>query len=124
MKELNEAKVLAVGPGAFDKDGKRLPMGVKSGDKVLIPQVRERRYMGLLYGKDVDDGHSSVAALSRLERMSTPFSGTTSKSKTIQEKKHERETDDIQHPRKDQRIDGLDTPKSVQIVFLVQVCTA
>ena len=40
MKELNEAKVLAVGPGAFDKDGKRLPMGVKSGDKVLIPQVR------------------------------------------------------------------------------------
>lgn len=40
VKELNEAKVLAVGPGAFDKDGKRLPMGVKSGDRVLIPQVR------------------------------------------------------------------------------------
>lgn len=40
VKELNEAKVLAVGPGAFDKDGKRLPMGVKQGDKVLIPQVR------------------------------------------------------------------------------------
>ncbi|PIA89367.1 10 kDa heat shock protein, mitochondrial [Cercospora beticola] len=38
VKELNEAKVLAVGPGAFDKDGKRLPMGVKSGDRVLIPQ--------------------------------------------------------------------------------------
>ncbi|KAI5362939.1 Putative GroES-like superfamily, chaperonin GroES, groES chaperonin family [Septoria linicola] len=38
VKELNEAKVLAVGPGAFDKDGKRLPMGVKQGDKVLIPQ--------------------------------------------------------------------------------------
>ncbi|KAJ6096408.1 chaperonin 10 kDa subunit [Penicillium sp. IBT 16267x] len=38
VKELNEAKVLAVGPGAFDKDGKRLPMGVAAGDKVLIPQ--------------------------------------------------------------------------------------
>ena len=39
MKELNEAKVLAVGPGGFDKDGKRIAMGVKAGDKVLIPQV-------------------------------------------------------------------------------------
>ena len=38
VKELNEAKVLAVGPGALDKDGKRLPMSVASGDKVLIPQ--------------------------------------------------------------------------------------
>lgn len=41
VKELNEAKVLAVGPGAMDKEGKRLPMGVKAGDKVLIPQVRD-----------------------------------------------------------------------------------
>lgn len=39
VKELNEAKVLAVGPGARDKDGKTLPMGVKEGDRVLIPQV-------------------------------------------------------------------------------------
>jgi len=39
VKELNEAKVLAVGPGALDKDGKRVPMGVAAGDKVLIPQV-------------------------------------------------------------------------------------
>ncbi|KAK3906621.1 chaperonin 10-like protein [Staphylotrichum tortipilum] len=38
VKELNEAKVLAVGPGALDKDGKRVPMGVAEGDKVLIPQ--------------------------------------------------------------------------------------
>ncbi|KAK3955457.1 chaperonin 10-like protein, partial [Pseudoneurospora amorphoporcata] len=38
VKDLNEAKVLAVGPGAFDKDGKRLPMGVNTGDRVLIPQ--------------------------------------------------------------------------------------
>jgi len=39
QKELNQANVLAVGPGALDKDGKRLPMGVATGDKVLIPQV-------------------------------------------------------------------------------------
>lgn len=39
VKELNEAKVLAVGPGATDRDGKRIPMGVSAGDKVLIPQV-------------------------------------------------------------------------------------
>ncbi|KAL1873795.1 hypothetical protein VTK73DRAFT_758 [Phialemonium thermophilum] len=38
VKELNEAKVLAVGPGGLDKDGKRLPMGVQTGDRVLIPQ--------------------------------------------------------------------------------------
>ncbi|KAJ5584877.1 chaperonin [Penicillium hispanicum] len=38
VKEQNEAQVLAVGPGAMDKDGKRLPMGVTAGDKVLIPQ--------------------------------------------------------------------------------------
>lgn len=38
VKELNEGKVLAVGPGTFDKDGKRIPMGVTEGDRVLIPQ--------------------------------------------------------------------------------------
>ncbi|TPX06953.1 uncharacterized protein E0L32_011098 [Thyridium curvatum] len=38
VKELNEAKVLAVGPGGLDKDGKRTPMGVATGDRVLIPQ--------------------------------------------------------------------------------------
>ena len=38
VKELNEAKVLAVGPGGLDKDGKRMPMGVNKGDRVLIPQ--------------------------------------------------------------------------------------
>ena len=39
IKELNEAKVLAVGPGAIDREGKRIEMSVKPGDKVLIPQV-------------------------------------------------------------------------------------
>ncbi|KAF2279469.1 chaperonin Cpn10 [Westerdykella ornata] len=38
VKELNEAKVLAVGPGALDKDGKRITPSVQPGDKVLIPQ--------------------------------------------------------------------------------------
>ncbi|KAK3072116.1 mitochondrial heat shock protein Hsp10 [Teratosphaeriaceae sp. CCFEE 6253] len=38
QKELNQANVLAVGPGALDKKGNRLPMGVAMGDKVLIPQ--------------------------------------------------------------------------------------
>ncbi|CAJ2513511.1 Uu.00g016300.m01.CDS01 [Anthostomella pinea] len=38
VKELNEAKVLAVGPGALSKEGSRQPMGVQAGDRVLIPQ--------------------------------------------------------------------------------------
>lgn len=38
VKELNEAKVLAVGPGALDRDGKRITPSVQPGDKVLIPQ--------------------------------------------------------------------------------------
>ncbi|SPO05918.1 probable heat shock protein 10 (chaperonin CPN10) [Cephalotrichum gorgonifer] len=38
VKELNEANVIAVGPGLLDKKGNRLPMGVSSGDRVLIPQ--------------------------------------------------------------------------------------
>ena len=31
-----EAEVVAVGDGKFDDDGKRLPMTVKNGDRVLI----------------------------------------------------------------------------------------
>ncbi|KAF7585995.1 10 kDa heat shock protein [Aspergillus hancockii] len=38
VKEQNEAKVLAVGPGLLDKNGSRLPMSVAPGDHVLIPQ--------------------------------------------------------------------------------------
>ncbi|KAM4060393.1 chaperonin 10 kd subunit [Hirsutella rhossiliensis] len=38
VEKLNEAKVVAVGPGAMDKKGNRLPMGVSAGDRVLIPQ--------------------------------------------------------------------------------------
>jgi co-chaperonin GroES (HSP10) len=43
VKEQNEAKVLAVGPGAVDRNGQRIPMSVTAGDKVLIPQVRTGR---------------------------------------------------------------------------------
>jgi chaperonin GroES len=39
VKELNEARVLAVGPGGRDKDGKLIAVSVQPGDKVLIPQV-------------------------------------------------------------------------------------
>ncbi|OJD24745.1 hypothetical protein ACJ73_03886 [Blastomyces percursus] len=38
VKEMNQGKVLAVGPGALDKNGNRIAMGVAVGDKVLIPQ--------------------------------------------------------------------------------------
>ena len=41
VKELNEARVLAVGPGGLDKEGKNVKPSVKAGDKVLIPQVCE-----------------------------------------------------------------------------------
>eukprot|EP00741_Cyanophora_paradoxa_P003270 tig00000691_g3178.t1 len=36
--KLNEARVVAVGPGAIAKDGARIPMGVKEGDHVLLPE--------------------------------------------------------------------------------------
>ncbi|KAI0704446.1 hsp10-like protein [Cerioporus squamosus] len=34
---LPEATVIAVGPGAPDKDGKVVPPAVKAGDRVLLP---------------------------------------------------------------------------------------
>ncbi|KAG8909174.1 10 kDa heat shock protein [Tulasnella sp. 408] len=34
---LPEATVIAVGPGARDKDGKIIPMSVKTGDRILLP---------------------------------------------------------------------------------------
>lgn len=39
VKELNEARVLAVGPGGLDKEGKTVKPSVQAGDRVLIPQV-------------------------------------------------------------------------------------
>ncbi|KAG8984353.1 10 kDa heat shock protein [Tulasnella sp. 427] len=34
---LPEATVVAVGPGARDKDGQIIPMSVQAGDRVLLP---------------------------------------------------------------------------------------
>ena len=60
VKELNEAKVLAVGPGAIDREGKRIEMSVKPGDKVLIPQVCSyTRNTGQRWAYDVQCGFSS-----------------------------------------------------------------
>lgn len=42
QKELNQAEVLAVGPGALNRDGARIAPSLKAGDKVLIPQVCAR----------------------------------------------------------------------------------
>ena len=50
VKELNEAKVLAVGPGGLDKEGKRIAPSVAPGDKVLIPQV-ERSCFFYIWGE-------------------------------------------------------------------------
>uniref|UniRef100_J3LP11 10 kDa chaperonin n=1 Tax=Oryza brachyantha TaxID=4533 RepID=J3LP11_ORYBR len=36
--ELNSAKVVAVGPGERDRDGKLIPVSLKEGDTVLLPE--------------------------------------------------------------------------------------
>ncbi len=46
VKELNEAKVLAVGPGGFDKEGKRIAMGVIEGDKGVDSSVWRQSSQG------------------------------------------------------------------------------
>ncbi|KAF6260744.1 chaperonin 10 [Scenedesmus sp. NREL 46B-D3] len=38
VPKVNEGVVLAVGPGRRNKDGDLLPVGVKEGDKVLLPE--------------------------------------------------------------------------------------
>lgn len=35
-----EGEIIAVGPGKLDDDGKRMPMEVKKGDKVIYPKYR------------------------------------------------------------------------------------
>lgn len=37
-KKLNEGKVIAVGAGALNRDGKVIPMNLKAGDTVLLPE--------------------------------------------------------------------------------------
>jgi chaperonin GroES len=60
VKELNEAKVLAVGPGGLDKEGKRITMSVDVGDKVLIPQVLLRAEQS--YGEELLTSYSMEEA--------------------------------------------------------------
>ncbi|KAJ7960516.1 10 kDa chaperonin-like [Quillaja saponaria] len=36
--KLNTGKVVAVGPGSHDRDGKLIPVSVKEGDTVLLPE--------------------------------------------------------------------------------------
>lgn len=47
-----QGKIIAVGPGRFDKEGKRIPMELKKGDKVLFTKygpneikVGEKEYL-------------------------------------------------------------------------------
>lgn len=47
-----QGKIIAVGPGRFDKEGKRIPMELKKGDKVLFAKygpneikVGEKEYL-------------------------------------------------------------------------------
>lgn len=81
VKELNEGKVLAVGPGALDKEGKRVPMSVAVGDRVLIPQVSRPAVSRLCWtrvGKLTPDT-STAAAPSRWAKRNSRCSATTSK---------------------------------------------
>lgn len=38
MIQLNSGKVVAVGPGTRDKDGNLIPVTLKEGDTVLLPE--------------------------------------------------------------------------------------
>jgi co-chaperonin GroES (HSP10) len=67
VKELNEAKVLAVGPGGLDKDGKRTPMGVATGDRVLIPQVSGSRSGGVAIAEEDNCSAGLLDLRSRLD---------------------------------------------------------
>ena len=61
VKDLNEAKVLAVGPGGLDKSGNRVACSVKAGDKVLIPQVcDECSFSSMGYLDWVENGEMQI----------------------------------------------------------------
>ena len=38
VMQLNSGKVVAVGPGLRDKQGQHIPVAVKEGDTVLLPE--------------------------------------------------------------------------------------
>ena len=37
-QQINQAKVISVGPGKTTKDGAKIPVAVKAGDTVVIPE--------------------------------------------------------------------------------------
>ena len=54
--QLNSAKVIAVGPGGRDRDGKLVPVSLKEGDTVLLPEyggmevkLAEKEYVKPVY---------------------------------------------------------------------------
>merc|ERR1712113_950446 len=51
-QEVNQAKVLAIGPGRRNTKGELLPMGTNVGDTVVIP-----RYGGTEFKLDNEDFH-------------------------------------------------------------------
>ncbi|PHU20391.1 10 kDa chaperonin [Capsicum chinense] len=44
-QSLNSGKVVAVGPGLHDKAGNRIPIAVKEGDTVLLPEYGSTQVM-------------------------------------------------------------------------------
>ncbi|KAL5708467.1 hypothetical protein ACHQM5_019275 [Ranunculus cassubicifolius] len=36
--KMNVGKVIGVGPGALNRDGKHIPVAIKEGDEVLLPE--------------------------------------------------------------------------------------
>lgn len=79
VEKLNEAKVLAVGPGGLDRDGKRVAMSVAVGDRVLIPQVGRRRGQKEKTKKREADINSMAALPSSPAKKNTTCSVTASR---------------------------------------------
>ena len=61
LPQVNEARVVAVGPGRYTQTGEMIPVSVKVGDHVLLPNFG---------GEDIDiDGTKCVACLTHPCRM-------------------------------------------------------
>nr|VDC65740.1 unnamed protein product [Brassica rapa] len=62
--KLNSGRVIAVGPGSRDKDGKLIPVSVKEGDTVLLPEYGGTQVK--LGEKDITMSGSSVVRENRM----------------------------------------------------------
>jgi chaperonin GroES len=67
-----EAEVIAVGPGKLNEDGKRQPMDVKAGDRVL---------MGKYSGSDIKIGEDDYVILREDEILAVVTNGAGRKKK-------------------------------------------